>query len=197
VIRKLFWTSLQRVWLRWSEVLLIVKPETAVGWHRAGFRRYWRWRFQPHGGRPRISDEIRSLIHGMATENSNWGAPKIHGELLKLGVSVSQRTVARYLRHLQRRGDLGKRWLAFLANHREGDRRIRLFYGTHSQIQIAVLLLRDRAWAPQSSAFQLITRHATAEWVVQQLRETFPETDRNGYAILDHDSKFDGDVIAF
>jgi hypothetical protein len=109
----------RRVCPRWSDVLLIVKPETVVGWHRAGFRRYWRWRSQPRRGQPRISDEIRSLIHRIAAENSDWGAPKIHGELLKLGFSVSERTIARHLRRLQRRGDPGKRWLAFLANRRE------------------------------------------------------------------------------
>jgi putative transposase len=116
---RLFRTSLRRIWPRWSDVLLFVKPDTVVGWHRASFRRYWRWRSQPRRGRPRISDEIRSLIHRLATENSDWGAPKIHGELLKLGFSVSERTTARYLRRVQRRGDPGKRWLAFLANHRE------------------------------------------------------------------------------
>jgi putative transposase len=116
---RLFWTSLRQIWPRWSDVLLIVQPETVVGWHQAGFRRYWRWRSQPRRERPRISDKIRGLLHRMAGENSDWGAPKIHGELLKLGFAVFERTVARYLRRLQRRSDPGKRWLAFLSNHRE------------------------------------------------------------------------------
>ena len=116
---RFFWTTLRQLWPRWSEVLAIVKPETVVGWHRAGFRLYWRWRSRPRGGRPRVSDEIRSLIRRMALENAGWGAPKIHGELLKLGFAVCERTVARYLRRLRRRGDPGKRWLTFLQNHRE------------------------------------------------------------------------------
>jgi hypothetical protein len=93
---------------------VIVKPETVVGWHRTGFRLYWRWRSRPRGGRPKITDEIRGLIRRLATDNPDWGAPKIHGELLKLGFVVSERTVARYLRSVQRCGDPGNRWLSFL-----------------------------------------------------------------------------------
>ena len=100
-------------------VLLIVQPETVVGWHRAGFRLYWRWRSQPRGGRPRITQEIRDLIRRLAQENSTWGAPKIHAELQKLGFTVAERSVARYLRRIVRRGDPDQKWLAFLQNHRE------------------------------------------------------------------------------
>ena len=116
---RLFWTTLRRFWSRWTEVLVIVTPDTVVGWHRAGFRLYWRWRSRPRGGRPKITEEIRGLIRRLAEENPDWGAPKIHGELQKLGFVVSERTVARYLRRVQRRGDPGKRWLTFLQNHRE------------------------------------------------------------------------------
>lgn len=116
---RLFWTALRHFWSRWAEVLVIAKPETVVGWHRAGFRLYWRWRSRPRGGRPKITAEIRALIYRIAKENEGWGAPKIHGELLKLGFVVSERTVARYLRRIHRRGDPGQRWLAFLQNHRE------------------------------------------------------------------------------
>ena len=94
---RFFWTGLRHLWPRWSSVLVIVKPETVVGWHRAGFRLYWRWRSRPHGGRPKVSEEVRSLIRRLAIENSGWGAPKIHGELQKLGFEISERTVARYL----------------------------------------------------------------------------------------------------
>ena len=116
---RFFWITLRNLWPRWSDVLLIVKPETVVGWHRAGFRLFWRWRSRPRGGRPKINAEFRTLIRNMATENVGWGAPKIHGELLKLGFEVSERTVGRYLRTLRRRGNAGKRWAAFLNNHRE------------------------------------------------------------------------------
>ena len=92
---RFFWTTLRHLWPRWSDVLLIVKPETVVRWHRAGFRLYWRWRSRRGGGRPRISEEIRTLIRRLAAENAEWGAPRIHGELLKLGFDVSERSVAR------------------------------------------------------------------------------------------------------
>src|SRR5262249_51541291 len=82
---RLFWTTLRSFWSRWKDVLVIVKPETVVGWHRAGFRLYWRWRSRPRGGRPKITQEIRVLIRRLADENPGWGAPKTHGELLKLG----------------------------------------------------------------------------------------------------------------
>src|SRR5262249_41476180 len=88
-------------------------------WHRAGYRLYWHWRSRPRGGRPTITDEIRSLIQSLATENPDWGAPKIHGELQKLGFVVSERSGARYLARAGRRGDPGRKWLAFLQNHRE------------------------------------------------------------------------------
>ena len=80
---QIFWTTLRRFWSRWTDVLVIVRPETAIDWHRAGFRFYWRWRSRPRGGRPKITEEIRALIRRLAEENPDWGAPKIHGELLK------------------------------------------------------------------------------------------------------------------
>lgn len=96
-----------------------MKPETVVAWHRAGFRLYSRWRSRPRGGRSKTASEIRAHIRRLAEENPTRGAPKIHGELLMLGFVVSERTAARYLRGVRRRGDPGKRWLAFLQNHRE------------------------------------------------------------------------------
>jgi len=116
---RIFWTMLRHVWSRWTDALVIVKPETVFGWHRAGFRLYWRWRSRARGGRPKIAPEIRVLILRLAEENAGWGAPKIQGELQKLGFVVDERTVARYLRGTRRRGDPSGRWLTFLQNHRE------------------------------------------------------------------------------
>ena len=124
---RLFWTLLRATWSRWKDALVIVKPETVVGWHQAGFRLYWRWKSRRRDGRPRIKEEIRVLIRRLAQENSDWGAPKIHGELQKLGFVLSERTVARYLRSLQRRSDPAKKWLAFLRNHREAIVALDLF----------------------------------------------------------------------
>jgi hypothetical protein len=96
-------------------VVTIVQPETLVRWHRAGFRRYWSWKSNPRGGRPRIEMELRALIRQMSTENQLWGAPRIHGELPKLGFSVAQSTVAKYM--VKRRGPPCQGWRTFLRNH--------------------------------------------------------------------------------
>jgi hypothetical protein len=96
-------------------VVTIVQPETLVRWHRAGFRRYWRWKSNSRGGRLRIESELRTLIRQMSTENQLWGAPRIHGELLKLGFSVAQSTVAKYM--VERRGPPSQGWKTFLRNH--------------------------------------------------------------------------------
>src|SRR6478736_3582 len=195
-VDRLFWATLRRIWTRWTDVLVIVKPETVVGWHRAGFRLYWRWRSRPRGGRPKLSEEVRTLIRRMASENSAWGAPKIHGELLKIGFEISERTVARYLQRLRRRGDPAKRWLAFLANHREVIVAFDFFTVPTLTFQLLYCFFVIEHGRRRVLHFN-ITRQPTAEWVVQQLREAFPEAGPYRYAILDHDSKFDADVIAF
>jgi transposase InsO family protein len=193
---RFFWTTLRHIWPRWSDVLVIVKPETVVGWHRAGFRLYWRWRSRPRGGRPNVSEEIRTLIRRMAAENADWGAPKIHGELLKIGFEVSERTVARYLQRIRRRGDSAKHWLAFLVNHREVIAAFDLFTVPTLTFQLLYCFFVIEHGRRRVLHFN-VTRHPTAEWVVQQLREAFPEAGPYRYAIFDHDSKFDADVIAF
>src|ERR1700731_1169655 len=93
------------------KVVTIVQPETLVRWHRVGFRRYWHWKSRRRGGRPRIEIELRALIRQMSTENLLWGAPRIHGELLKLGFSVAQSTVAKYM--VKRRGPPSQGWRTF------------------------------------------------------------------------------------
>jgi hypothetical protein len=108
------WVLLSRSWSSWSEALIIVKPATVIKWHRAGFRRYWTWRSRPKGGRPAIDPEVRKLIRRMATANM-WGAPRIHGELLKLGIKISQATVSKYLP--RRRKPPSQTWRSFLENH--------------------------------------------------------------------------------
>jgi len=116
---RLFWLGLRRWWSKWARVLVVVKPETVVGWHRAGFRGYWRLLARRRPGRPKITPELRHLIRSMAAENPTWGAPRIHGELLKLGFEISESTVSRYLAQGGSSRDSGQRWLTFLKNHRE------------------------------------------------------------------------------
>lgn len=195
-IDRLFWSVLRIMWPRWSDVLVIVKPATVIAWHRAGFRGYWRWRSRSRGGRPRVSEEIRGLISRMSSENLDWGAPKIHGELLKLGFEVSERTVARYLRRLRpRRGDSSQNWLAFLANHREVIVAFDFFTVatlTFKLLYCFIVIEHGR----RKVLHYNVTSHPTSEWVVQQLRETFPEADPYRYVIFDHDSKFNADAVA-
>src|SRR5215472_12979055 len=193
---RLFWTLLHRCWSRWADVLVLVKPGTVVGWQRAGFRLYWRWRSRPRGGRPKIDAEVRALIRRLANENASWGAPRIHGELLKLGFAVSERTVARYLARLQRRGDPGKSWLSFLQKHRERIVALDFFTVPTVTFQLLYCFFVIEHGRRKILHFN-VTQHPTAEWVVQQLREAFPEAVPYRYVILDRDSMFDADVIRF
>ena len=105
--------------------LTIVKPETVVRWYRAGFRSYWRWKSQPRSGRPMVPAEIRRLIREMSIANPLWGAPRIHGELLKLGIEIGQTSVARYM--ARRRGPPAQVWNTFLRNHADGIAAMDLF----------------------------------------------------------------------
>ena len=171
---RLFWTTLRHFWSRWSDVLVIVKPETVIGWHRAGFQLYWRWRSRRRSGRPRITPEIRGLIRRLAEENVDWGAPKIHGELQKLGFVVSERSVARYLRRIRRRSDPDKGWLAFLQNHREVIVAFDFFTVPTLTFQLLYCFFVIEHGRRKILHIN-VTRHPTAEWVAQQLREAFPE----------------------
>src|SRR5215472_11579906 len=116
VLHKLFWVALRMFWSGWRKPLVLVTPRTVVNWHRAGFRLCWTWvsRFRRVGGRKRVSKEVRALIFRMVAENPTWGAPRIHGELLKLGFDVSERSVSRWIRRAPRDRDPAKRWLTFL-----------------------------------------------------------------------------------
>ena len=192
---RLFWTILRGFWSRWSEVLVIVKPETVVAWQCAGFRLYWRWRSRSRG-RPRISDEVRELIKRMALENPAWGAPRIHGEIQKLGFALSERTVARYLRRIHRKGDPAKRWLTFLRNHREAIIAFDFFTVPTVTFRLLYCFFVIELGRRRVLYFN-VTCHPTADWIVQQLREALPEALPYRYAVFDHDSKFNDDVISF
>ena len=112
---RLFFIQLYRWFPSILKVLTTIRPETLVHWHRAGFRCYWRWKSRPQGGRPQIHTELRRLIRRMSVENPLWGAPRIHGELLKLGFEIAQSSVAKYM--VKRRGPPSQGWRTFLHNH--------------------------------------------------------------------------------
>jgi transposase InsO family protein len=166
------------------QVLTIIRPETLVRWHRAGFRRYWRWKSQRRGGRPQIDAELRGLIRQMSMENLLWGAPRIHGELLKLGFSVAQSTVAKYM--VKRRGPPSQGWRTFLRNQAPDIAAMDLFVvptiGFKLLYGFVIIRLdrRDLVWIN-------VTTNPTAEWVARQITEAFPWDGAPCYMIRDRD----------
>ena len=172
------------------------QTRNVVGWHRAGFRLFWKWQSRAPAGRPKATTEIRALIRRLAEENATWGAPKIHGELQKLGFVVSERTVARYLQRVVRRGDSRKCWLTFLRNHREVIAAFDFFTIPTVTFQVLYCFFVIEHGRRKILHFN-VTPHPTAEWVVQQLREAFPEAASYRYVILDRDAKFNADVVSF
>jgi transposase InsO family protein len=166
------------------KVLTIVRPETLVRWHRAGFRRYWRWKSRSLGGRPRIEKELRALIRRMGAENPLWGAPRIHGELLKLGFEVAQSSVAKYM--VNRRGSPSQEWRTFLRNHAPDISAMDLFvvptigFDLLYAFVIVRLDRRDLVWIN-------VTTNPTAEWIARQITEAFPWNEASRYIIRDRD----------
>src|SRR6267142_1960559 len=112
---RLVWVWLSRAWSNWRSVLRIVKPETVVAWHRQGFRLYWKWKSRVRHGRPSVPTEVQNLIQKMSSANPRWGAPRIHGELQKLGIHLAQATVAKYM--VRHRKPPSQTWRTFLENH--------------------------------------------------------------------------------
>src|SRR6202051_3381244 len=148
--------------------LTIIRPETLVRWHRAGFRCYWRWKSLPLGGRPQIETKLRALIRRMSVENPLWGAPRIHGELLKLGFEVAQSSVAKYM--VKRRGPPSQGWRTFLRNHAPDIAAMDLFVVPTIGFDLLygfVIVRIDR----RNLVWVNVTTHPTAEWVARQITE--------------------------
>src|ERR1700682_5207432 len=166
------------------QVLTIICPETLVRWHRAGFRYYWRWKSRSLGERLEIETELRALIRQMSMENPLWGAPRIHGELLKLGFEVAQSSVAKYM--VKRRGPPSQGWLTFLRNHAPDIAAMDLFvvrtvgFDLLYALVIVRLDRRDLVWIN-------VTTNPTAEWVARRITEAFPWDGAPGYMIRDRD----------
>jgi len=166
------------------QVLTIVQPETLVRWHRAGFRCYWSWKSHSRGGRPQIETDLRALIRRMSMENPLWGAPRIHGELLKLGFEIAQSSVAKYM--VKRRGPPSQGWRTFLRNHAPDIAAMDLFivptigFDLLYAFVIVRLDRRDLVWIN-------VTTNPTAEWIARQLIEAFPWDEAPRYLIRDRD----------
>src|SRR5713101_8041911 len=188
---RLLWVWLSRIWSDWRSALAIVKPETVVAWHRAGFRLFWTWkvrRGQP--GRPVICREIRDLIRKMCRENPGWGAPRIHGELLKLGIDIGESSVSKYM--VRCRKPPSQTWRTFLENH--AKQLVSIDFFTVPTIRFRVLhvflvLAHDRRRILHFN----VTPHPTAEWTGQQLREAFPFDQLPRYPLRDRDAIFGND----
>jgi transposase InsO family protein len=153
-------------------------------WHRAGFRRYWRWKSRSRGGRPQINVELRALIRQMGMENLLWGAPRIHGELLKLGFEVAQSTVAKYM--VRRRGPPSQGWRTFLRNHAPDIAAMDFFVVPTISFKLLygfMIVRLDRRYLVWIN----VTTNPTAEWVARQMTEAFPWDEAPRYVIRDRD----------
>jgi len=165
----------------------LIRPETIVRWHRAGFRTYWRWRSRPRWGRPNAPLELRQLIREMSLDNPLWGAPRIHGELLKLGFEVGQTTVAKYV--AKRRRPPSQSWKTFLRNHAEGIAALDLFVVPTIDLRmlfVLVIVAIDRRLIVTIN----VTTHPTAEWIARQVTEAFPWDSAPEYLIRDRDGAY-------
>ena len=190
---RLFWVGLSQLWSEWRSALVIVKPETVIAWHRKAFRLFWTWKVQ-HGkpGRPAILLEVRALIRRMSRENPGWGAPRIHGELLKLGIDIGETSVSKYL--VRRRKPPSQTWRTFLQNHLQSLVSVDFFTvpTIHFQVLYVFLVL---AHERRRIVHFAVTAHPTAEWTAHQLREAFPWETAPRYLLRDRDRIFGHDFV--
>jgi hypothetical protein len=164
------------VWMTWLwpgrlGLSRVVEPDTILRWHRAGFRAYWRRKSGSQPGRPRVRRELRDLIRRMSQENPLWGAPRIHGELLKIGFEIAESTVTRYM--IRRRGPPSQTWRTFLRNHADAIAAIDLCVVATFTFECLFAFLVVGHGRRQLLWFA-VTRHPTAEWLARQIVEAFP-----------------------
>jgi len=181
------WIVLARLWTNWRSALMLVKPETVLGWHRQGFRLYWTWKSRHRVGRPSVGPEIRQLIRTVSDANPLWGAPKIHGELLKLGIDVSQTTVSRYIH--KKTKPPSQTWRTFLDNHVGQLVSVDFFTVPTVWFQILfgfIVLRHDRRQVVHFN----VTAHPTAAWTAQQIIEAFPFDTAPKYLLRDRDGVY-------
>jgi putative transposase len=183
---RLLWVWLSKRWNDWRAAVVIVKPETVLAWHRRGFRLFWTWKSRRRG-RLVIPLDVRVLIRRMAEANPLWGAPRIHGELLKLGLDVSQATVAKYI--VRHRRPPSQTWRTFLGNHVDQIVAADFFVVptmTYRLLFVLVILAHQR----RRVVHVAVTANPSAVWTAQQLREAFPEDTAPRYLIHDRDHTF-------
>jgi hypothetical protein len=165
--------------------MVLVKPATVVQWHRQGFRLFWHWRSR--SGRPSVDREVRNLIRQMSNANPLWGAPRIHSELLKLGIDISQATVAKYM--VRRPGTPSPSWRSFLRNQAAGIAAIDMFVVASASFRllyVMIILGHDRR---KIVRFE-VTRQPTASWLSRQITEAFPWDTAPRYLLRDRDASY-------
>jgi hypothetical protein len=186
-----FWVWLSNRWALWREALHLVRPETVIRWHRQGFRAFWTWKSgRGRTGRPPVGSELADLVRTMALANPLWGAPRIHGELLKLGLDISQRTVARLMP--RRPKPPSQTWRTFLQNHLADVVSVDFFVvptATFRVLYVFVVLLHRRR---QVMHFN-VTDSPAAAWTAQQIVEAFPDDSAPRYLLRDRDSIYGGE----
>jgi Integrase core domain len=176
-----------RIWPNLLDLCQVVKPETILRWHRAGFKAFWHWKSRHRAGRPKIDRELRDLIRRMSKENPLWGASRIHGELLMLGFAVAQSTVSKYM--VRGQNPPSQTWKTFLRNHAEAIAAIDMCIVPTLTFDLlfAFLVLghgrRQLLWLE-------VTRHPTAEWLARQVTEAFPWASAPAYLLRDNDRAY-------
>ena len=190
---RLLWVWLSRVWADWRSSLVIVKPETVIAWHRKAFRLFWTWKIRRgKPGRPAVPREVRDLIRRMSRENPGWGAPRIHGELLKLGINIGETSVSKYL--VRNRKPPSQTWRTFLDNHVKSLVSVDFFTVPTIRFQVLYVFL-VLAHERRRILHFAVTAHPTAEWTAQQLREAFPWDSAPRYLLRDRDRIFGHDFV--
>ena len=181
-----FWIVLSRIWSRWADVLVVVKPNTVVRWHRAGFRLFWRWKSRSRApAEGDVSAEVKALIRKMAEANVGWGAPRIHGELLKLGIDVGERSVSRFMPKRPRKPP-SQTWRNFPDNYFGSLASIDFFTVPTATFRVLLVFLVLRHDRRRVVHFN-ITEFPSAAWTAQQIIEASPEDTAPRYMIRDHD----------
>jgi putative transposase len=192
-VDRLLWVGLRRCWGAWGDALVLVHPATVIRWHREGFRRYWRRRSQPRPGQPRLAAAVRALIREMARANPLWGAPRIHGELLTLGLDVSERTVSRYRPRAHR--PPSQTWRTFLANHAHDLVSLDFFTVPTAMFQVLFVLVVV-SHARRRIVHWNVTAHPTAAWTAQQIGEAFPWDTSPRFLLHDRDGLFVNAIVS-
>jgi transposase InsO family protein len=187
VADRLLFVWLHRLFPSLLNAITIVRPETVIRWHRTGFRLYWRWKSRSPGGRPKVPIEIRRLIREMSLANRLWGAPRIHGELLKLGFQVAQSTVAKYM--LRSGRGRSQTWKTFLHNHAAGIAAMDFLVVPTVGFKLLFVLVILRHQRRRLISLS-VTANPTAEWIARQITDAFPWNEAPDHLIRDRDASY-------